>query len=274
MATIHILLSLPLLPRTHTISHGFDFMEEDTHDILFDCAATAWEYVLKKSMMSAQAIVMPRNDTAPGGLEWLKKFKFPSSTSPTGPRSQTLAPEVAAGLFESVLLEVQAGLTRAALAQIRPESTSPAHDAPTIEAADPAEHAYVAFKEAMVVLTHPPGFIGGANTQAHRSNMLVNTDWVAGFRDFKKTRVVLLEKMTPELRSFIAGAPVDVSGMPKYIQDAVEARFEVDFMDLKLLFIQAFIFWRKSGLKSTASVLKSVKTGTDCLEGQGKRPAN
>ena len=103
--------------------------------------------------------------------------------------------------------------------------------------------------------------------------MMVNTDWVAGYRDFKKLRVGILEKMTGELRSFIANAPVDMSGMPVYVMEAVKARFEVDFMDLKLLYLQAFIFWRKGGIKSTASILKSIKTGTDCLEGV-KRPTD
>ena len=243
-------------------------MEADNHDVVFDTADDVWQYIMKKSMMSAHAIVMPRNDAGPGGLEWLQRFKFPSKSAPDGARSQTLHPDQAQGLFDSVYIEVTTALARA-----RPESTSPAHDPPRVEANDQApEFSYVTFKEGLATVTHAAGFIGGANTAAHRTNMMVNTDWVAGYRDFKKLRVGILEKMTPELRSFIANAPVDMSGMPVYVVHALEARFEVDFMDLKLLYLQAFIFWRKGGIKSTASILKSIKTGTDCLEGAKRAP--
>ena len=97
--------------------------------------------------------------------------------------------------------------------------------------------------------------------------MMVHTDWVAGFRDFKKLRVAILEKMGPALRSFLLAAPVDMSAMPTYVLDSMAAHFEVDFLDLKLLYLQAFIFWRKQGLKNIASILKSLKAGSDCLEG-------
>ena len=54
---------------------------------------------------------MPRNETTgPGGLPWLRNFKFPSKSHPDGPRSQTLEPELAAGLYETNLLEVSATL--------------------------------------------------------------------------------------------------------------------------------------------------------------------
>ena len=243
-------------------------MEVDSHDIVFDTAEATWQYVMNKSMMSSHAIVMPRNEAGPGGLEWLKRFKFPSKSEPNGARSQTVQPEQAQGLFESVYIEVTSAIARA-----RPESTSPVRDPSTVGVNDQApELSFVAFKEGLATVTHAAGFIGGASTAALRTNMMVNTDWVAGYRDFKKLRVGILEKMTGELRSFIANAPVDMSGMPVYVVHALEARFEVDFMDLKLLYLQAFIFWRKGGIKSTASILKSIKTGTDCLEGAKRAP--
>ena len=240
-------------------------MEEDTHNICFDHADEIWKYVLKKSLMTSQAVVMPRTDAGPGGLEWLRKFKFPSMTTPEGARTQTLDPELAINLFESVFLEVSATL--------RP-STSPTHEAPNVEIPgnQAPEHSFVAFKEGLATLTHPDGFIGGANTTVLRGYMMVNTDWVAGYRDFKKLRIAIMEKMPADLRSFLANAPVDLSAMPPYVQHSVHARFEVDFMDLKLLYLQAYIFWRKGGLKSISSILRAVKTGQDCLEGNLKRP--
>jgi hypothetical protein len=133
------------------------------------------------------------------------------------------------------------------------------------------DQAYVAFQEGLSTVTHPAGTLGGANTLILRNNMMVNTDWVAGYRDFKKLRVAICEKMGPGLRSFLLAAPVDMSAMPVYVVDSMASRFEVDFLDLKLLYLQAFIFWRKQGLTSIASILKSLKAGADCLEGM-KRP--
>ena len=84
--------------------------------------------------------------------------------------------------------------------------------APTVEAPDQApDQAYVAFQEGLATVSHPAGTLGGANTVILRNNMMVKTDWVAGFRDFKKLRVSILEKMGPALRSFLLAAPVDMS---------------------------------------------------------------
>ena len=238
-------------------------MEANTHAICFELPADIWKYVTRMSYLTPQAVVTPRPGATTGGLAWLQAFKFPSITTPGGPRSQTLQPDLAAGLFESMYLEVSASF--------RP-STSPQHDPPAVESTDQApEHAYTALKEGLATITHPDGWIGGANTPALRTNMLVNTEWVATYRDFKRYRIAILEKMSAELRSFLAGAPFDMNGMPVYVTKSVELRFEVDFMDMKLLYLQAFVYWRKGGLKSVASILKSIKTNQDCLESQGKR---
>ena len=201
-------------------------MEPDTHDLFSEDPEVICKYIKTKSMMSTQAIVTPRNETTgPGGLP---NFKFPSKSHPDGPRSQTLEPELAAGLYETNLLEVSATL--------RP-SVSPPHVAPAVEGPEQApDQAYVAFQERLATVSHP----GGANTVILRNNMMVNTDWVAGFRDFKKLRVSILEKMGPALRSFLLAAPVDMSAMPTYVLDSMAAHFEVDFLDLKLLYLQAF----------------------------------
>ena len=149
-------------------------------------------------------------------------------------------------------------------AAVRAQSASPPPAPVAIVPAD-AEPRVAAFKDGLAALTHLPGTIGfghaGKDGNTLRHNALVSSDFASKYRNYVRNRATILEKLSPEQRSFAAGAPIDISTLPPWAQIAIRDRFEVDFADLRANYMQAYMFHRVQLVFSFDSVAASLKKG-------------
>lgn len=124
-----------------------------------------------------------------------------------------------------------------------------------------------AFKEAMESLTHLPNTIGfghtGATGNEVRTNAIMSRTFAAGFRSYAHDRNSILDRMSPEARSFAAGPPIDISALPTWAQIALIDRFEADFAELRINYVQGYLFAFGGGqVFSKDSVGHCIKEGT------------
>ena len=251
-------------------------LDDDTHDLaLFPTVDDIIRYILLKKMCGTVTVLLTQ--CSPDDIA---AFKFPGPLDQRGvkgPRTQTLDPDQVAGLLATLRHQGTIEAKQTALALQAPVASfqQPGQGPPPqgAETQDDTDECYAAFLEGCALLKHAEGFVGGAKTQAWRDNMMVKdgTQWCATFRDYKKLRVVVLGKMSKDFRSFLVGPPVDVRELPVYAQKAIVDRFEVDFTEIRLLFLQAYIMAKKKVFRSQESILQSWKDGIDCLSTQAPK---
>ena len=98
----------------------------------------------------------------------------------------------------------------------------------------------------MESLTHLPNTIGfghtGATGNEVRTNAMMSRTFAAGFRSYVHDRNNILDRMSPEARSFAAGPPIDISALPPWAQMALVDRFEADFAALRINYVQGYLF--------------------------------